>query len=95
MSTRLTLLATERNVNKEHMSPTCDACETSSVCRRLRWLGWTLLGNLIGGIGLTTLLRLVRSTHLLAEWRPQGDHPCSLDRSGCHTPTTALAPVPG
>ena len=37
----------------------------------LMWFGWTLLGNLVGGIGLTTLLRLVRSSHLLAEWRSQ------------------------
>lgn len=33
------------------------------------WFGWTLLGNLLGGVGLTTLLRLVRSFHRLAEWR--------------------------
>lgn len=26
-----------------------------------RWLGWAVLGNLIGGVGLVTLLRLVRS----------------------------------
>lgn len=35
----------------------------------LRWFGWTLLGNLVGGIGLTTLLQLVRSSQWLAEWR--------------------------
>ncbi len=33
------------------------------------WFGWTLLGNLVGGIGLTTLLRLVRSRDRLVEWR--------------------------
>ncbi len=33
------------------------------------WFGWTLLGNMIGGIGLTTLLRLVRSRHRIQEWR--------------------------
>lgn len=35
----------------------------------LVWFGWTVLGNLLGGIGLTTLLRLLRSSHRLAEWR--------------------------
>lgn len=33
------------------------------------WFSWTLLGNLLGGVGLTTLLRLVRSFHRLTEWR--------------------------
>jgi formate/nitrite transporter FocA (FNT family) len=33
------------------------------------WFSWTLLGNLLGGIGLTTLLRLVRSRQRLKEWR--------------------------
>ena len=35
----------------------------------LAWLGWAVLGNVVGGLGLTTLLRLVRSTPLLAEHR--------------------------
>jgi formate/nitrite transporter FocA (FNT family) len=35
------------------------------------WLSWTLLGNLLGGIGLTTLLRLVRSRQRLKEWRAE------------------------
>jgi formate-nitrite transporter family protein len=33
------------------------------------WFSWTVLGNLLGGIGLTTLLRLVRSRQRLKEWR--------------------------
>lgn len=33
------------------------------------FFGWTALGNLVGGIGLTTTLRLVRSHERLAEWR--------------------------
>ena len=37
----------------------------------LAWLGWTVLGNLVGGVGLTTLLRMVRSAPLLAERREQ------------------------
>ena len=35
----------------------------------LGWLGWALLGNAVGGIGLVTVLRLVRSRELLAEHR--------------------------
>lgn len=35
----------------------------------LAWLGWAVLGNVVGGLGLTTLLRLIRSTPLLAEHR--------------------------
>ena len=30
-------------------------------CGYLDWLGWAVLGNMVGGIGLVTLLRLVRS----------------------------------
>jgi formate-nitrite transporter family protein len=33
------------------------------------WFSWTLLGNFVGGVGLTTLLRLVRSRQRLKEWR--------------------------
>jgi formate-nitrite transporter family protein len=33
------------------------------------WFAWTLLGNLLGGVGLTTLLRLIRSRNRLQEWR--------------------------
>lgn len=35
----------------------------------LRWLGWAVLGNLAGGLGLTTLLRLVRSRHRIVDHR--------------------------
>jgi formate/nitrite transporter FocA (FNT family) len=35
----------------------------------LPWFGWVLLGNLVGGIGLTTVLRLVRSQDRIKEWR--------------------------
>lgn len=35
----------------------------------LGWFGWTVLGNAVGGIGLVTVLRLVRSRQLLAEHR--------------------------
>jgi formate/nitrite transporter FocA (FNT family) len=35
----------------------------------LGWLGWAVLGNAVGGIGLVTVLRLVRSRELLAEHR--------------------------
>jgi formate/nitrite transporter FocA (FNT family) len=41
------------------------------------WFGWTLLGNLLGGVGLTTLLRLVRSFHRLTEWRSTSPPPTS------------------
>lgn len=37
------------------------------------WLGWAVLGNVIGGIGLVTLLRLIRSRDLLAEHRRHAD----------------------
>jgi formate/nitrite transporter FocA (FNT family) len=35
-------------------------------------LGWSALGNLAGGIGLVTALRLLRVTHRVAEDREQG-----------------------
>lgn len=35
----------------------------------LRWVSWCLLGNLLGGLGLTTVLRLVRSQERLRRWR--------------------------
>ncbi|MCW2566436.1 MAG: formate/nitrite transporter family protein [Mycobacterium sp.] len=35
----------------------------------LGWFAWTVLGNLVGGVGLTTLLRLVRSRRQLVEHR--------------------------
>lgn len=33
------------------------------------WFGWALLGNLIGGIGITTVLRIVRGYTRIYEWR--------------------------
>ena len=33
----------------------------------LTWLGWLVLANMVGGLGLTTLLRLVRSRKRLAD----------------------------
>jgi formate/nitrite transporter FocA (FNT family) len=35
----------------------------------LPWFGWVLLGNLVGGLVLTTLLRVVRSRERLLQWR--------------------------
>jgi formate/nitrite transporter FocA (FNT family) len=39
------------------------------------WFGWTLVGNLLGGVGLTTLLRLIRSRNRLQEWRSISETP--------------------
>jgi formate/nitrite transporter FocA (FNT family) len=35
----------------------------------LGWFGWTVLGNIAGGVGLVTLLRLVRSKEMIAAHR--------------------------
>jgi formate/nitrite transporter FocA (FNT family) len=35
----------------------------------LLWFSWTVAGNIVGGIALTTLLRLVRGKERLKEWR--------------------------
>jgi hypothetical protein len=35
------------------------------------WFGWTMLGNLAGGVGLTTVLRLLGSRNRLQEWRAE------------------------
>jgi formate-nitrite transporter family protein len=35
----------------------------------LWWFLWTVVGNLVGGLGLVTLLRLIRSQGRLQEWR--------------------------
>ena len=35
----------------------------------LTWFAWTVVGNLVGGLLLVTLLRLVRSQQRLGEWR--------------------------
>jgi formate/nitrite transporter FocA (FNT family) len=41
----------------------------------LSWFTWTVVGNMLGGLGLVTLLRLVRSQERLAQWRRSGDEP--------------------
>ena len=39
------------------------------------FFAWTALGNAVGGLGITTFLRLVRSHERLVEWRAQpGPH---------------------
>ncbi|WP_255371889.1 formate/nitrite transporter family protein [Cellulosimicrobium sp. CUA-896] len=35
----------------------------------LPWFGWVVLGNMVGGLLLTTLLRVVRSRERLMQWR--------------------------
>ncbi len=35
----------------------------------LPWFGWVVLGNIVGGLLLTTLLRIVRSRERLLQWR--------------------------
>jgi formate/nitrite transporter FocA (FNT family) len=35
----------------------------------LWWFAWTVVGNMVGGLGLVTLLRLVRSQGRLQQWR--------------------------
>jgi formate-nitrite transporter family protein len=35
----------------------------------LWWFAWTVAGNMLGGLGLVTLLRLVRSQGRLRQWR--------------------------
>ncbi len=37
----------------------------------LRWVSWCLVGNLLGGLALTTILRLVRSQERLRHWRSE------------------------
>jgi formate/nitrite transporter FocA (FNT family) len=39
----------------------------------LRWLGWAVLWNMVGGIGLVTLLRLVRSRKRVAQDRQDSE----------------------
>jgi formate/nitrite transporter FocA (FNT family) len=41
----------------------------------LPWFGFALLGNLVGGLLLTTLLRVVRSKERLEQWRRSGGRP--------------------
>jgi formate/nitrite transporter FocA (FNT family) len=37
------------------------------------WFGWAILGNLIGGLVLTTFLRMLRSRGRIAEHRASND----------------------
>ncbi len=46
----------------------------------LAWLGWSVAGNLAGGLGLTTVLRLVRSRRRLADHRVANDLPAKTPR---------------
>jgi formate/nitrite transporter FocA (FNT family) len=39
----------------------------------LPWMGFVVAGNLVGGLVLTTLLRLVRSHERLEQWRASGE----------------------
>lgn len=39
------------------------------------WFGWTVLGNVIGGLGLVTLLRLIRSRGMLLRHRTEAADP--------------------
>jgi formate-nitrite transporter family protein len=41
----------------------------------LGWFGYTVLGNVLGGLGLVTLLRLLRSKDRLQEERDEADGP--------------------
>ncbi|MBD8079872.1 formate/nitrite transporter family protein [Cellulosimicrobium arenosum] len=41
----------------------------ASLAAWLPWFGWVVLGNLVGGLLLTTLLRVVRSRERLEQWR--------------------------
>jgi formate/nitrite transporter FocA (FNT family) len=40
----------------------------------LPWLGFVVAGNLLGGLVLTTLLRLIRSRERIEQWRAEGEH---------------------
>ena len=39
----------------------------------LAWFGYTVVGNVVGGLGLVTLLRLLRSKERLQEERAEAD----------------------
>ena len=41
----------------------------------IAWFGWVVAGNLVGGLFLTTVLRLVRSRRRLADYREANDRP--------------------
>ncbi|WP_298461950.1 formate/nitrite transporter family protein [uncultured Cellulomonas sp.] len=46
----------------------------------LPWFGLVVAGNLVGGLVLTTLLRVVRSRERLQQWRAAGPDPAESDR---------------
>ncbi|MHA0289805.1 formate/nitrite transporter family protein [Mycobacterium sp. C3-094] len=46
----------------------------------LSWFGYTLLGNIVGGLGLVTLLRLIRSKDRLKEERREAESPGGEER---------------
>jgi formate/nitrite transporter FocA (FNT family) len=48
----------------------------------LWWFAWTVVGNMVGGLGLVTLLRLVRSQGRLRQWRREEDGPGPSDDDG-------------
>ncbi|HZZ46454.1 MAG TPA: hypothetical protein VFE65_06190 [Pseudonocardia sp.] len=56
---------------------------------RLLRFGWTVAGNTVGGIALTTLLRLVRGKERLKEWRT------TLPQSVTGQPPTHTQPTDG
>jgi formate/nitrite transporter FocA (FNT family) len=37
----------------------------------LGWFAWTVLGNVVGGVGLVTVLRLIRSRRMIARHREE------------------------
>ncbi|MGA8209144.1 MAG: formate/nitrite transporter family protein [Nocardioidaceae bacterium] len=41
----------------------------------LGWFGYTLVGNVVGGLGLVTLLRLLRTKNRITEERRAAEHP--------------------
>ncbi|MCG7594363.1 formate/nitrite transporter family protein [Mycobacterium sp. PSTR-4-N] len=46
----------------------------------LSWFGYTLLGNIVGGLGLVTLLRLIRSKDRLKQERREAESPGGEER---------------
>ncbi|MEW5809246.1 MAG: formate/nitrite transporter family protein [Actinomycetota bacterium] len=46
----------------------------------LSWFGYTVVGNIVGGLALVTLLRLIRSKDRLKEERREADSPAGRER---------------
>ncbi|MBX7448783.1 formate/nitrite transporter family protein [Mycolicibacterium sp. 3033] len=46
----------------------------------LSWFGYTLIGNVVGGLGLVTLLRLIRSKERLEQERHEAESPGGEER---------------